>query len=271
MDFYEPGSRALRLFNHFHDGMKLVGLQGSVFSTPAALPTDDHRSDLLDSDESGDDHRDSDFLDSVHGGAAGVFEIPRMPAQAPAASSAPRASASPEPDPAQAPAASSAPRASASPEPDPAQSPAASSALRASASPEPEPAQGGAASSAPPPPAPHPVARRRGDRQRRAVATWGPFQIAEYHPGGVQKGWGATCGLHWNAGDSQECKRPLQYRGRGGRHPLDDAGCVRQLKRWLLAGLSIASDDPEGRRKHMAMDPRTLGPQRHPEDLDAPP
>ena len=231
MDFYEPGSRALRLFNHFHDGMKLVGLQGSVLSMPAALPTDDHRSDFLDSDGSGDDHRHSDFLDSVHGGAAGVFEIPRMPAQAPAASSAPRASASPEPEPAQAP----------------------------------------AASSAPPPPAPHPVARRRGDRQRRAVATWGPFQIAEYHPGGVQKGWGATCGLHWNAGDSQECKRPLQYRGRGGRHPLDDAGCVRQLKRWLLAGLSIASDDPEGRRKHMAMDPRTLGPQRHPEDLDAPP
>ena len=77
--------------------------------------------------------------------------------------------------------------------------------------------------------------------------------------------------MHTNAGSDAVCKRNLSYRGRATGDVLDDDGCVRQLKRWLLAGMQIPAGDPKGKDRHMSLPIRELGAQRHPENLDAPP
>eukprot|EP00959_Pyramimonas_sp_CCMP1952_P156894 3280971-Pyramimonas_sp.AAC.1 len=80
---------------------------------------------------------------------------------------------------------------------------------------------------------------------------WGGFQIAEVWARGVHVGWGATCGLRTDAGDAAECKRNLKRRERKRSDVLDDAGRVRQLKRWLPAGFAIDPHDPCARDLHM--------------------
>ncbi len=126
-------------------------------------------------------------------------------------------------------------------------------------------AQAGVAAPVPPPPVPHAAARPSGRTKRAQM--WGPFQIARIVPGnGEQTGWGATCGRH-----GKDCQRNLSYFGRGGRLPLNDDECVRQLKRWLIAGLAIDRTAPDARARHMKIELRTLGPQSDPEDLITPP
>ncbi len=116
-----------------------------------------------------------------------------------------------------------------------------------------------------PPPAPHVEPRRQ-----RAFK-WGPFSLAPIHPGGGERtGWGATCGLHFDNGSSTVCKKNVPYGGvRVAR--LDDASLVRQLKRWLLRGLTINPALPDAKSQHMGVDVRTVGAQTDPEDLDTPP
>ena len=126
-----------------------------------------------------------------------------------------------------------------------------------------------AAAAVPPPPAPHPVDR---PPRNKLSYMWGRFRISPVFSAGVQTGWGATCRMHVDANCVAECKRNLGYRGRSSKDPIfDDAACVRQLKRWLIAGLSIDPALPNAKTLHFDMDIRSLGPQSHPENLEAPP
>ena len=119
-------------------------------------------------------------------------------------------------------------------------------------------------------PALGPIGGAVGGRVQRKTE-WGGFAIAPVMAKGVQTGWGATCGCHTNVADDAVCKRAISYRPRGHGIAFTDDDCVRQLKRWLLAGRSIDSTDPFGRKKHMDVPIRTVGPQREPEDLHLPP
>jgi hypothetical protein len=129
----------------------------------------------------------------------------------------------------------------------------------------------------PPPPSPPPHAREAGvasagPRLCREFS-WGPFKIAPVVSGGTQIGWGARCMRHKNRDDGAECKLQMRYRGRARNTvPFSNEEYVRQLKRWLLAGLRIASDLPNCRSLHKdTVDARTVGAQSNPEDLDVEP
>jgi hypothetical protein len=107
-------------------------------------------------------------------------------------------------------------------------------------------------------------------RARRDFA-WGPFKIAKVVSHGVQVGWGCTCSLHYSKDDVTICKKQLRYKGRGSEPILDDTECLRQLKRWLLAGLKIKPALDTCRVQHRDLPVRSLGPQSFPEDLDMEP
>jgi hypothetical protein len=69
-----------------------------------------------------------------------------------------------------------------------------------------------------------------------------------------------------------ECKTQLSFQSRNKHEPpLTEAQCIRQLKRWLVAGLPISSDEPRGKFKHMQHNPRDVGAQSVLEDLETPP
>lgn len=125
--------------------------------------------------------------------------------------------------------------------------PAASSGSAASSS-------AGPMAAAPPPPlAPAPPARARQRREEQ----FGPWTIAPIVSHEVQVGWGATCKGHVNHGDAVACKKQLIY---GSVVPLPDAECKRRVKAWLLAGVGIPFDNPDGNARglHLAVAPRDL-------------
>ena len=70
----------------------------------------------------------------------------------------------------------------------------------------------------------------------------------------VQVGWGANCHRHNNPDDGARarCKKSLGY----GADALTDAQCQLHLKRWLIAGLSISTDEPNARSLHLEVDAR---------------
>ncbi len=78
---------------------------------------------------------------------------------------------------------------------------------------------------------------------------------------------------HTNEGERAECKRQLAYvtRGRRNAAPFTDFQCLRQVKRWVLAGLDIPSGALDGKTLHFAIDIATVGAQSEPEELDLPP
>jgi hypothetical protein len=122
----------------------------------------------------------------------------------------------------------------------------------------------------PPPPDIVGLAPKRAPRNRREEQ-WGPFKIAKVVSGEIQIGWGASCNKHTNEGDGASCKRQLRYRGRASEPVLDDTECVRQLKRWLLAGMQINPILSDSRSQHVGLPIRHLGPQAVPEDLTSDP
>lgn len=67
--------------------------------------------------------------------------------------------------------------------------------------------------------------------------------------------WGATCKGHIKLYDlnAVTCKKRLDV-GAG----MSSEECCRRLKLWLLEGLSIDVDDPEGRQRHLEVQPREL-------------
>ena len=86
---------------------------------------------------------------------------------------------------------------------------------------------------------------------------WGPFFISGLFSKGVQTGWGRRCKRHKDAGSTTICQRPLAYRGKGRSDPvLDDADCIRQLKRWLIMGMAIGRNDCDCRTQHLALEIR---------------
>ena len=89
---------------------------------------------------------------------------------------------------------------------------------------------------------------------------WGPFLLSELHPGGVFKGWGATCGRHEDEGSTLRCKVSLNT---GDKLSSDEAQL--RLKRWLIAGLTCGGT----RVDHMAIRPRDLAAGVSPAELEA--
>jgi hypothetical protein len=71
--------------------------------------------------------------------------------------------------------------------------------------------------------------------------SWGPFSIAPVYKKDVHVGWGATCGMHLDAGNMLECKRQLTL----GEN--SDAECVSKLKEWLLNGAPIEAAATDAR------------------------
>ena len=81
----------------------------------------------------------------------------------------------------------------------------------------------------------------------------------------VHIGWGGTCKQHSNEWDDivpdpdtkktqTVCKKALIFADSG----MTSEEAELRMKHWLIAGTSIACDDPAGRMTHLAMNPRTL-------------
>ena len=107
-------------------------------------------------------------------------------------------------------------------------------------------------------------------RSRRQIA-WGPFQIAPVMLGGVQIGWGATCGRHRNATDlptTTACKKQLLYGT--GANTLTDAECLCLIKQWLIEGQhSVDNTFPTARSNHVNLNPRRFAPKLTSAELEA--
>jgi hypothetical protein len=106
------------------------------------------------------------------------------------------------------------------------------------------------------------------DRAKRGEFSYkwysGKFTISRIRDRKKNKliGWGATCGLHLNVGDSNKCKTTLNYRG------LSDAEVQLRLKRWLALGVDISVHDLDGRTQHKAVLPYSLVAGLSLEELD---
>ena len=120
--------------------------------------------------------------------------------------------------------------------------------------------------------------RGRG-RGKKVDIQWGHWVINKLEPAGVHTGWGAVCKLHNNAEDvytKTVCQKKCGFRGRKKTDEVyDDARCILQLKRWLLLGYDVPSDDIDSRVSHrdvnkLAGDIRGIGPVPG-EDQDEPP
>ena len=84
---------------------------------------------------------------------------------------------------------------------------------------------------------------------------WGQFEFAELRPEGIRVGWGVTCGAHKDAGRPAVCKKTCRYQGHS------DAETILALKRWVLLGMQVPSDAPDGKQKHFSIgSPLHLGP-----------
>jgi hypothetical protein len=73
----------------------------------------------------------------------------------------------------------------------------------------------------------------------------------------VQHGCGVLCGMHLDdleGGDTTNCKKEIHF----GKRPLSQRACIVALKRWIIAGLTIAEDDPRARSRHRDIDARSL-------------
>jgi hypothetical protein len=98
---------------------------------------------------------------------------------------------------------------------------------------------------------------------RWGVLGWTIAPIFRRSDGGLshQIGWGAVCGCHNDPTDAirTQCKKQLVFGD--SMHP--DEAKVR-IKQWLLEGLLLGSDLPEGeellkpRTEHLKVNPRTL-------------
>ena len=71
------------------------------------------------------------------------------------------------------------------------------------------------------------------------------MSIAKYMVKGVQAGFGASCGCHWDVDDSgkTECKKVLTY----GPDASTDAELLLMIKRWLLMGTKVSKDGEDSR------------------------
>ena len=87
-----------------------------------------------------------------------------------------------------------------------------------------------------------PARKARRGKRRPDDIWWGPFRISKIESAGVQTGWGIECFLHKNCDNDTECKKTLNYTGRGGKDPLDDDGIILRLKRWTLLGFDIDAE-----------------------------
>lgn len=126
---------------------------------------------------------------------------------------------------------------------------------------------GPAGAEAAPPAAPIP----HRSRTKRAIA-WGKFELAPIFRDAVQVGWGATCGRHCDAGSAVVCKKQLGYKGRKRLDiVLSQAECLAKVKRWLVQGCAIGSDDPLAQTTHVKIDARYLEASGPDEDLTNPP
>lgn len=85
--------------------------------------------------------------------------------------------------------------------------------------------------------------------------SWGPFEVAPIMRSGNHIGWGATCGQHYNDGDSEQtqCKIQLTF----GAAQMGDSECRVRVKQWCLNGTAI-EPGPTSRSQHLAMKPRRL-------------
>jgi len=97
-------------------------------------------------------------------------------------------------------------------------------------------------------------------KQKRSL-NWYPWNVAPVHSlvlGGIQTGWGATCGCHINDDDKPgtTCKKQLAYTSRG--ETLDDKTCELLVKQWLLEGTSIDPVDADARSQHLKIEPRKM-------------
>lgn len=88
--------------------------------------------------------------------------------------------------------------------------------------------------------------------------SWGGFQLAKVYRQGVQIGWGITCGLHKNEGDSIGacCKKQITFGGSGGAAggALSDTDCIVALKSWLVLGFVLSGNDQ--RTQHVRLNAR---------------
>jgi hypothetical protein len=85
-----------------------------------------------------------------------------------------------------------------------------------------------------------------GKRDLRSIP-FGPWTISQLGPIDSPTGWGGNCHRHSNAAQSKNtaCKKEFAYIG----HTSDQTRCL--VKKWLLMGVDIPSDDPSGRKKHV--------------------
>ena len=84
----------------------------------------------------------------------------------------------------------------------------------------------------------------------------GEFTISQLFLKGEHIGFEIVCGCHLNHGEGPavKCKKHLTF-GQAGMSPAE---VVHRLKVWVYKGLEIDGEHPEARKKHMAINPRTL-------------
>ena len=91
--------------------------------------------------------------------------------------------------------------------------------------------------------------------RRQQGEAWGVFTLARIwsrkQDPPVQIGWGATCGMHCDAGSDRTCKKMITY---GRRRRRSDAETRRLIKAWCVMGTTIPFADPLGKKKHIGLD-----------------
>lgn len=105
--------------------------------------------------------------------------------------------------------------------------------------------QGGAAEEA------DDVANRRALRGE----DWHGFSIARIYRSAMCVGVGATCGRHRDVGGGSQtaCKKSIMFGAN-----LTESECVLRMKQWLLMGAAIPEDATDGRRRHVAVNARSV-------------
>eukprot|EP00959_Pyramimonas_sp_CCMP1952_P278444 5821524-Pyramimonas_sp.AAC.1 len=116
--------------------------------------------------------------------------------------------------------------------------PAAAAVAKPKALPKPPPPPPDVPPRVPAPPAP-PAAGAAAKPGERVAFSWGRYQFSRVMLHGVQIGWGCTCGHHNDVDCPTPCKKQLRYQGGPACPVLNDAQCIVQLKRWILAGHAI--------------------------------
>ena len=87
-----------------------------------------------------------------------------------------------------------------------------------------------------------PPAAARASRVAYTASVFGPFQLTWSRAGSV----GASCLCHKNFLDNNSCKTTITFNAGGGQD--QDR---RKMKAWLLAGVHIDADAPDGRSQHI--------------------